>query len=302
MTRPFAFKEYASLLEKYGCYSKLFSRNGTSALVSICPPAMHTLGHIPFMGKFLCRIFPSCVIEIFTTNESNDVENLCRELLDECTSKKPRRIEVAVVVQNSADNEIVNFFEETGFEKKEWATFIINSSEPVEKLLENVDKSARKIVRRTEEKGVVVKLAESDKELKEYYSLLRSERKTQGFSTVPFWLVKAQWDLLHPSNYQIFLAMKDGKLLAGMGVIFQDGYMIEVASALSVEARKEHIYANDLIKWNVIKWAHENGIKYYDLAGVDPNSKPGSKEEGIFKFKQKWGGKQFKQFFFSKKY
>ena len=53
--------------------------------------------------------------------------------------------------------------------------------------------------------------------------------------------------------------------------------------------RIENLYSQDLIKWKIIEWGIENKMKYYDLAGFNPNP-ISKKEEGIIQFKKKWGG------------
>ncbi|RZD45866.1 MAG: hypothetical protein CXT78_04800 [Thaumarchaeota archaeon] len=52
------------------------------------------------------------------------------------------------------------------------------------------------------------------------------------------------------------------------------------------------MYSQDLLKWSIIKWGINNNMKYYNLSGINPNPES-KKEEGIFRYKKKWGGKQY---------
>ena len=42
------------------------------------------------------------------------------------------------------------------------------------------------------------------------------------------------------------------------------------------------------MKWAVLEWGHDQGLRTFDLAGVNPA--PEGKEVGIRQFKEKWGG------------
>ena len=54
----------------------------------------------------------------------------------------------------------------------------------------------------------------------------------------------------------------------------------------------ENFYSMDLIHWRIIEWGNKKNFKFYNLAGFNPN--PASKkEEGIYQYKKKWGGKRY---------
>jgi len=40
-----------------------------------------------------------------------------------------------------------------------------------------------------------------------------------------------------------------------------------------------------LLQWNMIQWLKENGIRWYDLGGIDPDANP-----GVFHFKKGFSG------------
>jgi len=69
-------------------------------------------------------------------------------------------------------------------------------------------------------------------------------------------------------------------------------YIIEGGVTRSEKDTKMKLYSQDLIKWKIIEWGINNKMRYYDLAGFNPN--PESKKEyGIFRYKKKWGGKRY---------
>ncbi|MEM2954736.1 MAG: hypothetical protein QW625_02195 [Candidatus Nanoarchaeia archaeon] len=52
--------------------------------------------------------------------------------------------------------------------------------------------------------------------------------------------------------------------------------------------------ANNLLIWKVIEWGNRNGYKKFNMWGADP------KQEGIFKFKESFGGELVKVYRYEK--
>ncbi|MCK4424859.1 GNAT family N-acetyltransferase, partial [Candidatus Bathyarchaeota archaeon] len=57
-------------------------------------------------------------------------------------------------------------------------------------------------------------------------------------------------------------------------------------------SRINKIYALYTLFWHTIKWAHERGLKYFDISGVELYKIDASdkKARNIYRFKAKWGG------------
>ena len=89
----------------------------------------------------------------------------------------------------------------------------------------------------------------------------------------------------------IFLAYYEGKPVGGLGVSSFNNFINEWGVGRSEIDFSKKLYAQDLIKWKIIEWGKENKLNYFDLSGVNPIPS-NSKEEGIFRYKKKWGGKQ----------
>ena len=69
----------------------------------------------------------------------------------------------------------------------------------------------------------------------------------------------------------------------------------------SQQSIDEKLYVGDLIKWEIMKWGVEQGFRLYDLAGFSPTPGAG-KEEGIMRFKKKWGGMPIGYSMFEKRF
>jgi len=93
-----------------------------------------------------------------------------------------------------------------------------------------------------------------------------------------------------------FLAKLDNKPVSGISFTSFNGYIIEAGIARSKDDLENNLYSMDLLKWNIIEWGIQNNMKFYDLAGFNPN--PISKKEiGIAQYKKKWGGKKYDFFY-----
>lgn len=177
---------------------------------------------------------------------------------------------------------------EVKFKIKSWATFIIDLSKSEDELWKAVDNSARKNVRKTLEE-VIVKQVEIEEEYKQYHAVLNEGRKRE--KVFPYRYSPSLWEIWRKTKTgEVFLAVKNGKVLAGLGISCFNGYVNEWGAATSTKALKEKVYAQDAIKWTIIKWAKEKQFKYFDLTGINPNPQT-EKEKGIYRYKEKWGGK-----------
>ncbi|NYZ78495.1 peptidoglycan bridge formation glycyltransferase FemA/FemB family protein [Candidatus Micrarchaeota archaeon] len=183
-----------------------------------------------------------------------------------------------------------NAFTTAGFKQKKWGTFIVDLSQSEEELWKNVDHSARKLANRTLEQ-VEVKQVETEGEFKEFHGVLNENRKRGKVR--PYRYSPLLWKIWRESGTgAVFIAREktSNRVLAGLGISFFNGYLNEWGAGTSNYAIENHVYAQDAIKWSVVKWAKGKNFRFFDLTGVNPNPQD-EKENGIFRFKEKWGGK-----------
>jgi hypothetical protein len=183
-------------------------------------------------------------------------------------------------------NSLKNIFEITP-----WSTYLIDLSLPIDELYSNLEKhNCRKNIERAKKRGVVIEqITESN--LKQYFDLY-SKLHNLGGKKSNYDFILQRWKMLKPFGRTGFLALKDGKPVSGMLFSSYNGYIIEGGVARSEEDYTERLYSQDLIKWSIIEWGVKNKMRYFDLAGFNPNP-TSEKEKGIEKFKRKWGGKKY---------
>ena len=192
-----------------------------------------------------------------------------------------------------------DLFAAEGFDARQWATFLV----PLDgDLWERFDRSVRKAVRRTERAGIVVERVSTLEELREYYEQALPSWRSRGARIFSFENYVVMWEVLRPVGaVEFFVARRGGEQLGGLGVWGFNGILTEFGVVRSQRSIEEKLYVGDQIKWEIMKWGLEQEYRLYDLAGISPTPS-GEKEEGIERYKKKWGGRRVSYSMFSKRY
>jgi hypothetical protein len=176
-----------------------------------------------------------------------------------------------------------------------WSTFIVDLNQDKDTLFSKIEKdSGRKNIRKAEKKGVVIEEV-NEKNLHDYFLLLKKSKGDRGGKSQDYDHFLQTWRNLKPTGKTGFLARKDGNAISGLSFSSICGHIIEGSVVRSQEDYTNKFYSQDLIRWKIIEWGVDNNMKYYNLAGFNPKPKS-SKEEGIMKYKKKWGGKRYDYF------
>lgn len=164
-------------------------------------------------------------------------------------------------------------------------TLIINLSLGVDEVWKGFQGRARNMIRKAEKNGVVVQRKDADEnDIKQYYSMLDATFKKQGIRTPhSYSLFKNMHHYLTPKNWlQYFCAEYEGQIVAAAIFITYGGRMMYLSGTSTTAGAK--LAANNLIQWEAIKFASENGITEYDMGGTG--------NLAIDKFKKSFGGKE----------
>jgi len=195
---------------------------------------------------------------------------------------------------NSEKDLICKIFKHHGFSEHIWKTTIIDLMLEETKLFDGLKRSVRKAIKKCNKAGVEVKCCNS---FDEYYNKFALVYFEDNIGNIPARssLCKS-WDLAAGNDsgkyYRYFYAIdSNGRVLATLGTYSFLGVATEIMSHRTQVTIKEKIPAQDIIHWEIIKFHKALGDKWFDLAGYSPAPKT-PKEEGIRRFKQKWGGKE----------
>ncbi len=173
---------------------------------------------------------------------------------------------------------------------REWATLVVDLREGESALWDKLKKTARKAIRVAQQDGISVRRLKSADEFPTYFDFI-SQCAARIGKKVYFIDLELDWRCLHrDAVFEIFVAEKEGELLASLGVWGYNGIIAELGSFQSERSFKEKLYGGDLIKWEVLRWGSQRGYRMFDLAGVNPNPET-EKERRIRQFKEKWGGR-----------
>lgn len=174
------------------------------------------------------------------------------------------------------------------FKLQSWSTFLIDLSLSENILLEKMNKrSAQKNIERSLKKNILVKEIKKSK-LHDYYKMLAETKEKVGHKSL-YENVLFHWKSLHPIGFTGFMAYNDETPIGGIMVSNFNNYINEWGIARTKFDMENRTYAQDLLKWNIIQWGKRTNAHYYDLTGVNPYPVT-SKESGILRYKQKWGG------------
>lgn len=178
-----------------------------------------------------------------------------------------------------------------------WSTFIIDLKKNKETLWNNLDKhSARKNIERSQKRGVVIKQMDSTI-LESYYKMLLETKKKVG-GEVSFNDVESLWKNLNPIGLSGSIALYNEEPIGGILISSFNSYINEWGVARTDFDREQKLYSQDYLKWKIIEWGINNNQNYFDLSGVNPDI-ANAKEEGIFRYKEKWGGNFIEYYFCS---
>ncbi len=178
------------------------------------------------------------------------------------------------------------------FQVKNWGTFLIDLTLDKETLWNNLDKnSARKNIERSKRRGIYIKEMKSS-DLPIYHKMLQATKR-KAKSDVELYAVESLWKNLHPIGLTGFLSYENETPIGGILISSFNNYINEWGIARTERDTTAKLYSQDLLKWNIIEWGMKNNHFFYDLSGVNPNS-TSAKDSGIFRYKEKWGGKYLK--------
>lgn len=158
------------------------------------------------------------------------------------------------------------------------ATIEIDITKNEEELLSNMDRSRRKNINTAKESLIFIEAKEE--EWPEWYEIYSKVWRSGG--TNPDKL-----DDLKKSNFKLYLAKKDDKIVGGALFEEREDRIIFRAFASLIEYQEFRV--NDFLYWSSIIWAKNNNKKIVDLGGWQINAR--GHLTGVNQFKEKWGGK-----------
>ena len=172
-------------------------------------------------------------------------------------------------------------------------TWILKLDKPEEKIISEMKKNHRNLIRRCERDGVVVTQYNTDEKLSIFHNFLQKTAKRHKF--VPFGkkYIKTEFNAFAEDGEAVYFEAKlpDGNIDAAAIIMFY-GNMACYRHSASLNLNKK-LPSSYLLQWRVIQEAKKRGIKSYNFWGVAPNSQAKNHPFfGITHFKKGFGGEQ----------
>jgi len=149
------------------------------------------------------------------------------------------------------------------------STIVVDLAPDLDELLAGLRSSRRRNIRRAERLGATFRVGDAG-DLETFHRLHSATAARQGFTPLSLDYLRRQWAVLGRRDLlKVFLVDLEGQTVAGAtATCFGDTVIYKLAgwdsSGDSAAARP-----NDLLHWQIIEWAHENGFSHYDMGGFE---------------------------------
>src|SRR5579863_1908625 len=171
-----------------------------------------------------------------------------------------------------------------------YRTFVLELSPPIEELRKKLDAKWRNKLTQSEKKGLKIVTGNGTDEYRTFCQMYEQMWKRKTFETTvdveEFWRI--QEDLPETHRMRVLICEQDGVPVAGVVASAMGDSAIYLLGATSDDGlNAKGAY---LLQWTLIQWLKENGIKWYDLGGIDPEENP-----GVYSFKRGFSGEDLHQ-------
>jgi lipid II:glycine glycyltransferase (peptidoglycan interpeptide bridge formation enzyme) len=165
-------------------------------------------------------------------------------------------------------------------------TFVIDLSKSEEELLKSMHSKTRYNIRVAQKHGVTIQEDNSDESFNTYLKLSEETTSRQGFYAHNKTYHQTMWKILRKADIaHLFTATYQGQVLAAWVLFIQDDTIYYPYGASSRDHRE--VMAPNLLLWEIIRWAKEKNLKYFDLWGaIGPNPDPNDPWYGFHRFKE----------------
>jgi len=168
-----------------------------------------------------------------------------------------------------------------------------------EELLQKQKKDNRYYVRRAAKKGVEVRKIESEKQIKDFYSLMSETMGRQGFINHSYEYFEKQWIMLNQDLDQpiceIFVAYFEDTPVSGALVNYSNNSLHYSHGASTSNKKLSNLASPYLLQWKIIEDGLQKELDYYDFWGVVPKDLKDHPFRGLSDFKMKFDGNMIRR-------
>lgn len=177
------------------------------------------------------------------------------------------------------------FASETIESVEAYRTFLLDLTAPLDELRSSLDKKWRNQLSRSERNNLTVISGDGSSEYREFFEIYSQMLGRKAFdTTVDAGEFGRMQEILTGSQRMRVLICKEGEVAVAGLVATAIGdtaiYLLGATSDAGLNSKGAY-----LLQWTMISWLKEQGIKFYDLGGIDPEANP-----GVYHFKKGLSG------------
>lgn len=240
--------------QSVGLFPIFYQRKGPLKMIFSPPPRCA----IPYLGPILID---------YKKLKQNKKESIFREFVNRVDAFIFDKIKPSYVLINLPPGLIdARPFKWAGYQVGPTYHYIIDLDGNTNQIWENFKQELRKNIKRTKDKINIKEGLREDLDFI-YTSLIERYKEENKDFSVPRKYMIDIFNFYYPQNLRLFIAEYNEKCVGG---ILTTNYRDKVAIWLgAVSARLQGIYPNDLLQWEIIKWASESGFKYCEIIGAN---------------------------------
>ncbi len=262
------------------CLIALVSDNGVNKL--LMPLFIHKVLFLYRVGSPLRGTYTPYIDFIKLSNSlcKSDQKKYLHEIVQSLLEKGVNWIEITCL---SKREEVFTSLENMEFDVERPSTMILDTDKSEEALWAGMQGRARNLVRKSEKNNLKVPFLDcEEKNVKLFYSMLKNTfekyKKTPPHPEEFYILLTRR---LIKSGNLLFVSIKKDTDVVAMGMFMYNSSEINFMSGTSTREGNK-FGANNLMHWEVIKFASNNNINQYNFGGLGISS--------IDKFKRSFGG------------
>ncbi len=201
-------------------------------------------------------------------------------------------IRVSPIVTNNPENALI--FKRAGFQKAPIhmhaeLMWILDISQPQEKILKDMRKTTRYSIKKAEREGVKIIKSRSPHDVAVFNEIYNGTAKRHHFTAFSKEYLQKELEAFRVDDQLlIFLAEYKNEIIAGAMIVFYGDSAFYHHGATSL-AHPE-IPASYLLQWEAIKEAKARGCTRYNFWGIADKEKPNHPWAGLTLFKKGFGG------------
>jgi lipid II:glycine glycyltransferase (peptidoglycan interpeptide bridge formation enzyme) len=171
-----------------------------------------------------------------------------------------------------------------------YRTLRLDLAPPLDQLRKRLNQKWRNCLNSAERNGLTVTVGSDitlyDKFLAAYQRMMARKQFDTTVDAVEF--RKMQLELPEPQKMRILLCEKDGNTLNAIVISGMGDSGIYLLGATTEEGL--NLKGAYLLQWRAIEWLKQQGCRWYDLGGINPETNP-----GVFHFKSGMSGQDVSQ-------